>query len=102
MSIRVLILARPQFPFPPEQLPALIQGFQDWWQRHGSTFEAAYFFAGGPGGFGIANVSDEAELNQVMLEWPFTPFSDIEVRPLLDVETALQQWQAAVQAMSGQ
>ncbi len=100
--MRVMVLAHPQFPIPPDQLPTMIQAFSDWWGRHkGTTFEAAYFFAGGGGGFGIANVADEAALHQVMLEWPFTPFSRLEVRPLVDVETALGQWQAALQAMGG-
>ncbi|MBI3965301.1 MAG: hypothetical protein HY329_06670 [Chloroflexi bacterium] len=96
--MRVLMLARPQFPLPPEQMPNLIQGFKAWYERHRPSIEAGYFFAGGGGGFGIFNVPDEAALNQIMLEWPLQPFSDIEVRPLLDVETALQHWEQALQA----
>ena len=63
--------------------------------------EAFEFFAGGGGGFGVFNVPDEATLNQIFIEYPFSPFSTIEFRPVLDGDTALRQWQAAVQAMTG-
>jgi hypothetical protein len=63
--------------------------------------ESFEFFAGGGGGFGVAHVPDEATLNQMMIEYPFTVFSDNEVRPVLDGDKGLARWQAAMQAMAG-
>ncbi len=99
--MRVVIIARPKFPVPPEQFPALHQRFVAFWEQHRADFEAAYFFAGGDGGLAILNAPDEAALHQIMLEWPFTPFSALEVRPLLDIDTALQQQSALLQQMAG-
>jgi hypothetical protein len=36
----------------------------------------------------------------MMMEWPLTPFSEIDAHPLVAMDTALAQWQAAVAAMS--
>lgn len=99
--MRILVYARPRFPIPPEQLPAVMQGFADWRARHKDRMEVFEFFAGGGGGFGIVNVADEAALNQMMLEWPLLPFSDVEYRPIINGDVALQQWQSALAAMQG-
>jgi len=98
--MRILVMTRPKFLAPPEQLPMLFQGFAAWRERYRSMTEVFEFFAGGSGGFGIVNVPDEATLNQIMLEWPFTQFSEIEARPVVNGDTALAQWQAALQAMA--
>jgi hypothetical protein len=44
------------------------------------------------GGFGIFNEPDEATLNRIMVQNPFYPYSLITVRPILDGDTALEQW----------
>jgi hypothetical protein len=100
--MKVLVTARPKFPLPPDQLGPLTEGFVDWREHHRSKMEAFYFFAGKGGGCGIVNVADEAELNQVMLEWPFAFFSDVEIEPLVDGDVGLQQFQAAIRAMAGE
>ena len=99
--MRALVLVRPRHFVPRDQLPNLIQGFVDWRARHRERMEVFKFFAGGGGGFAIVNVPDEATLQQMILEYPFAPFNEVEVRPILDGDTALQQWQAALQAMGG-
>jgi muconolactone delta-isomerase len=97
--VRVLVVSRPQFFVPPDQFPVLFDAFADWRERYRGSMESFEFFAGGGGGFGVINVPDEAALNQMMLEYPFLPFSDIEVRPLLDGDAALGQWRQAMQQM---
>ncbi|MBI4495032.1 MAG: hypothetical protein HY690_19840 [Chloroflexi bacterium] len=99
--MRVLVTATPKFPIPPEQMPALMQGFVRWRERYRSRMEAFYFFAGGNGGGGIVTIPDEAALSQMMLEWPFSMFSDLVIQPIIDGDVALKQWQAALQAMAG-
>jgi muconolactone delta-isomerase len=54
----------------------------------------------GGGGFGIIDASDEAELNQLILEMPFSWFSDVEVRPFVQAAEGLQQFKQAVDAMA--
>ena len=97
--MRVLALVRPRFFIPPEQFPALIDGFLAWRERYRGQMEVFEFFAGGGGGFGIIATDNEAALHQMFIEYPFSPFSEIEFRPILNGDQALQQWQQAVQAM---
>ncbi len=97
--MRVLLLAENQHPVPPEALPMLMPGFAEWRARYRDHMEAFFFLAGVAGGGGIVNVPDEATLNRMMLEWPLSPFSRVEVRPIVDGDVALQQWQEALKAM---
>jgi len=99
--MRVLVLVRPRHFVPRDQFPSLMHGFADWRARHRERMEVFEFFAGGGGGVAIVNVPDEATLQQLIIEYPFTPFSEFEVRPILDGDIALQQWQAALQATGG-
>jgi len=101
MNMKVLVTIHPQFPLPPDQLGPMTEGFIAWRERYRSKMESFYFYAGKGGGAGVFNVADEAELSQIMLEWPFTFFSDINVEPVLDGDLGLEQLQAAVQAMAG-
>ena len=98
--MRIVVISRPKFPVPPDQLPALIQAFAAWRERYRSVSESFEFFAGGGGGFGVVNVPDEATFNQIMIEYPLGPFSELEIRPVLDGDKALAQLQAAIQAMA--
>ena len=97
--MRILITAETQFQIPPELLGQLMEGFVAWRARHRAKMDNFYFFAGGGGGVGVANVADEVELNQVMLEWPFLPFSKVSYRPVVDGDVGLKQWQAALAAV---
>jgi hypothetical protein len=72
--------------------PALLEGFVAWREANREHMEAFEAFAGGGGGFGIFNVPDEATLDRIMFQYPFFPYSEITVRPILDGDTALGQW----------
>ncbi len=98
--MRIVVISRPRFPVPPDQLPPLVQGFAAWRERYRSMSESFEFFAGGGGGFGVVNVPDEATLNQIMMEYPLGPFSELEIRPVLDGDKALAQLLAFLQAMA--
>ena len=97
--MRFMIAIEPQFPIPPEMMPSLIDSFVSWWDRYRNRWEAAGFYAGGDGGGGICNCADAAEFHAMMQEWPFTPYSHFEVNALVDMDTALSQWKAAVASM---
>jgi hypothetical protein len=86
--MRFAIIYRPGNPAPPEQISDLVQAMGDWMQRHGERFEATEFFVGG-GGFGIIDTDDPDLVQRLIAENPFTPFAEIEIRPLIDPQTAL-------------
>jgi hypothetical protein len=77
------------------------EAFVAWRERYRPKMESFYFFAGKGGGAGVLNVADEAELSQIMLEWPFAFFSDVGIEPVVDGDVGLKQLQAAIQAMAG-
>jgi hypothetical protein len=74
----------------------MTEGFVAWRDKNRNQMEVFEFSAGG---FGILNVPDEATLQLTMMEYSFGPFSKIQVRPILDGDTALAQWQQAMKAM---
>ena len=97
--MRFLVVATQKFPAPPELVPGLIDAAEQWQKRHADKLERFGLFPGG-GGFGIADVSDEAELHRIILENPFTPFSDYEIKVIVDAPTAWRQARDAFAAMT--
>ena len=71
-----------------------------WRERSRRYMEMVDFLAGSQGGCGILNVTDEATLSQVMLEFLFAMTSLVEVRPLLEGDVALQQYEQLLQTMA--
>jgi|SRR3989304_8720008 len=97
--MRVLVISRPKHAIPPEQMPGLVDAFAAWRERYRAKMEVFEFFAGAGGGFGILNADSEIELNQIMLEYPFSFASELEIRAIVNGDTALGQLQAAMQQM---
>jgi hypothetical protein len=100
--MRALVVARQKMPPPAEMMPGLAQGFAAWREQYRDKWESFFFFATVTGGCGIANVANETELFQMILEWPLTPFSDIEVHPVVDGDEALGRWVEQIQALAAQ
>ncbi|MBD0354329.1 MAG: hypothetical protein ICV58_04035 [Rubrobacteraceae bacterium] len=47
------------------------------------------------------DVADEATLNRIMVQYPFTPFSEVTIRSILDGDAALGQWREIMSEMMG-
>jgi hypothetical protein len=86
--MRFAIIYRPKHPAPQEQLPELLKRMGEWMKEHGSRIEGTQFFVDG-GGFGIIDTEDAGELSRLISEHPFTPYSDVEVKPVIDPEAAM-------------
>jgi hypothetical protein len=63
--------------------------------------ESFEFFVGGGGGISVNNTPDKVSLNRMMVDYPFTPFSETTVRPRLDGGTAIGQWREIIGEMMG-
>jgi|SRR5690242_18929134 hypothetical protein len=98
--MRVLVVAKPRAMVPPELLPGLIERALQWYERYQDRFEVFGTFPGG-GGFAALDVPDEEALHQMVLEMPFSPFSDVDVTPYVPGDVGFRTAQQAFAAMSG-
>jgi hypothetical protein len=88
--MRFLVISTPKYQVPLEQLPGMLAGERDWYDRNREYLEAYGWFPEG-GGFGIADVPDVETLSRVNNEHPFAYSSDIEIRAVVDADVAVQQ-----------
>ena len=86
--MRVAIIYRPKDPPPVEAIGMLTQRMGAWVEKYSGRISPLEFFVGG-GGFGVIDVDDSAELHRIVAEHPFTPFADVEFRPVVDPASAL-------------
>jgi hypothetical protein len=87
--MRFAIIYRPGTSAPPpEQIPNMAQATGEWMQRHGSELESVEFFVAG-GGIGIIDTDEIEQVQRLIAENPFTPYSEIEIRPLIDPAAAI-------------
>lgn len=86
--MRFAVIYRPKHPAPTEQLPELLKGMGEWMQNYGSRVEGIHFFIDG-GGFGTIETDDPGEISRLIAEHPFTQYSDVEVKPLIDPQAAM-------------
>jgi hypothetical protein len=100
MRTLVLVEPGPVSP-PPEQMVDMLEGFAAWRERWRAKMELFEFFAGRGGGWGVFN-TDEVELIQAMMEFPFAPFSIIQVHPTVDGDDALARLTQTTKEMIAQ
>jgi hypothetical protein len=62
--------------------------------------ESFEFFADGDGGFGVVNVADEHELQQMMIEYPFSLLDNVELRIVVDGDVSLERFRQAIEQMA--
>ena len=84
---------------PPEQLPSIMERFAEWREQYRDRIESFEFYAGGSGGFMVVDVPNEVELNQMMSEYPLVAYLKIDVHPIIDGDTGLNQWWQVMRQM---
>jgi muconolactone delta-isomerase len=95
--MRALVVVRMSPPFPQEHEHEIVEAFVAWRAKYRQKMEGFEFFVGN-GGFVLANVVDEAELNRMVMEFPLLPWAEIEVEPVVEGDLALEEWKEAVEA----
>jgi muconolactone delta-isomerase len=100
--MRFLVLTGTKVPLPPEMALAITEATEGWVAKHKASgkMEQVWGFAGLQGGGGIANVDSLDELDAMMKEFPFAPFSDIDIRGLVDFEATMRAVKQSIQAMA--
>lgn len=87
---------------PPLELSLpLMQAMEGWVaeQRAAGRVKAIWAFAGVPGGGGLVEVASHEELDELMIGFPFAPWSSIEVLAVSDLDHNLKANQAMLQRM---
>ena len=100
--MRFLVVSKSNQPPPPEMAMGLIDAMAEWVRKYTASgkFEQVWGVAGAQAGGGILNVNSLEEVDAIMAEFPFGPFSDVEVSGLVDIETTLKNAKQAIQAMA--
>lgn len=91
MKFMIYTLAR--HPVPPEIMPALLDGVWGWATKYKESgkFESIWSFAGQPGGGAIVNVETADELDQILGEFPLSPFSEFCIYPITELKAGLDR-----------
>jgi muconolactone delta-isomerase len=102
--MKFLVVTKNKMPIPPEMALGLVEAMEGWIQKYTDTgkMDQVWGFAGLQGGGGILNVSSLEELDSIMTEFPFGPFSNIEVYGLADLDLGLQKMKELIKAMPPQ
>ena len=102
--MKFLVISKPKHMVPPELTVPLIDAFEAFLNKYEATgkLESVWSYAGTQGGGGIANVDSMEEMDAMMQEYPFGPFSDVEVYALTDLKTSLQTSKQVAQMMAQQ
>lgn len=100
--MKFLVSSKPKFPVPPEAAPMLLEAMRGWVKKYTASrqIEQIWGYAVGGGGGGILNVASSEELNAVMTELPFGPFSETAVYPILPIEVSLDSFEQAMKRMA--
>jgi hypothetical protein len=98
--MRALVISRQKFQAPMEVFPATMQAFAEWRERYRQNLESFYFFTAGGGGCGVVNAPDET-VAQMFMEYPWGPYSEVELLPIVDGDAALARWQELLTHMAG-
>ena len=99
--MQFLLITKQSSPPPPEMAVPLIEAMEAWVARYRATGQltSIWGFAGLPGGGGVVDVGSHEELDEIMVAFPFGPFSEIEILALSDIDQALAGAKAAFQQM---
>jgi len=102
MKFLVMTTRRQGVPIPPEAIARLLTAQREWFEEHlaDGTIDCAYGYPQGGGGVGIANAKTTEELNELVTSFPLFPIADIEVRPLTDINVALENGAKALERIA--
>lgn len=85
---KYLIIARAKHPVPEDVQAKLMTGVESWLEEVDEYVDAAYSFAGKPGGVVIADVDTLEKLDHLAYSYPVYTYSDVEILPLVDVPSS--------------
>jgi muconolactone delta-isomerase len=103
MKFLISVRRRDNAMIPPDVVAGMLHAQADWLDEKiaDGTFDVAYARAQGAGGFVIANADTAEELNATLVEAPLFPITDVDVTPLADIRTSLENGAKALRRGTG-
>lgn len=89
--MQFLITTNSKHVVPPEMVPMMIDGLVAWAEEYEDKMESIWSTAGTPGGGAIVNVESLEELDELMIGFPFGPFSDINITPIVELGHSMER-----------
>ena len=91
--MRFLVVTKSRGAPPPEMAMPMMHMMKQWVTEHlgSGKMEQVWSFAGMVGGGGILEVESHEELDSIMGGFPFAQFSDVDVYPLADLHSNLDE-----------
>jgi muconolactone delta-isomerase len=101
--MRYLVVTEQNTPIAPDMVLGLFAAMKAFSARYiaAGKIEQSWSFAGLSGGGAILSVDSPEELDQIMAEFPFGPFSDRKIYSLVDLNKSLDTDSKAFEAMMG-
>ncbi len=97
--MRVAIIYRPKNVAPVEATPMMMGALGQWVETYAARFSTFEFFVDG-GGLVVADFDDADELQRVVAENPFTPYSDVQIRPVVAPTVAMGMYSEVIAALA--
>lgn len=97
--MRLAIIYRPKATAPMEVALMLMGGLGQWAETYAERFSTFEFFVDG-GGLVLGDFDDNAELQQILAENPFTPYSDVQIRPVIEPGVAMATYSRTLAALA--
>jgi len=91
--MKFLVITKMRHPVSPDIAMGLFDDLITWSKKYVASkqLEQTWGFAGMYAGGGILQVNSLEELDSIMTEYPFGPFSDIEIYGLTDLVAAVER-----------
>ncbi len=98
--VKFLVVNKGKMTPPPDRMVGMLDALEAWEQRYSAGGKLqAWGFSGTPGGAGILEVDSLEELDEIVMASPVSPFSEIEIYPLIDLHDAVAHGKNAVKGM---
>lgn len=98
--MRFLIHTKGNTPPPMEQMPGLLDAMRQWVDSFREQQVMMWALAGLPGGGGIVDVESHEQLDRIMSGFPFGPYSDTQIYPIVDLDQSLAMFADMIAQMT--
>lgn len=98
--MKFVIYSSPRFQPPPDMILPMIDAFGAYLAKYKASghIQEMWSYAGTQGGGALLEVDSHQELDAIMAENPFAPFSAIEVHAVVDMEESINLFKQIAQA----